>query len=520
LLLRHVREGRGERIACLTSAGGFTYAQLAALAEAWAEVFAAAALASGHRVLLALEDGPTLWAALFGALAHGAVVVPVSPALTLEEHLTQITYVRPQVVVAESERAESLRHALATSGHLGQGDAVSSLRVLEARQVPSTVSENVPRSLSRLAAASHASGRDEAIWLMTSGSTGQPRAVVHTHEDFLFSAEHYARQVLGIRADDIFLGVPKIFFGYGTGMSLVFPLVAGATAVLYPGRPTAERLCELAALHRPTVLALVPRMLARLLEMDASVATRALASVRVAVSAGEALPETLYRRFRDVFGFEVVDGIGSAEMFHIYLSQRPGEVEPSRVGRLVPGYEARVVRPDGSDAAADEPGRLWVRGGSAGRAYAFEPEQTAAVFREDGWVVSGDFLSRSAEGLFTYQGRADDMLKVGGIYVSPVEVENVLLAHPEVSECAVAGYTDAAGLQRARAFVVPKDPARLAASPTAIAGWTETLAAHARASLAGYKVPDRWDLLPALPRSDRGKLLRRALTDASSPQTS
>jgi acyl-coenzyme A synthetase/AMP-(fatty) acid ligase len=330
---------------------------------------------------------------------------------------------------------------------------------------------------------------------------------VHGHRGFAFSIEAYAKGVLGLGADDVTLSVPKIYFGYATGMSLLFPLAVGATAVLFADRPTPERMFELVARHRPTVLALVPTLIAKMVAADPTPeALRALAGVRLATSAGEALPVDLHARWRDRFGVEIVEGLGSAELFHIHVSNRPGDVRPGTLGRVVPGYEARVVRDDGSDAPDGEIGALWMRGGSAALRYEDDPERTAQVFR-GGWVATSDKVRR-VNGVFTFEGRSDDMLKVGGIYVSPLEVENVLLQHPAVSECAVVGYEDEAGLVKPKAVVVWRERAAAATDDAVRFG---ELDAFARARLAAFKVPRRWECLPALPRNDRGKLVRRQL---------
>jgi acyl-coenzyme A synthetase/AMP-(fatty) acid ligase len=286
-------------------------------------------------------------------------------------------------------------------------------------------------------------------------------------------------------------------------MALMFPFAVGARTVLFPEHPTPARLFELVERFRPTVLATVPTMTAKLLAAP-DAGARDLSSLRLAVTAGEALPPELHRRWLEAFGVEMLDGIGSAEMFHIYISNRRGAVRAGSLGQVVPGYEARVVRPDGGDAPDGEPGTLWVRGDSMLSGYHDDPGKTAATLR-DGWVVSGDVFRREG-GHFFYEGRADDMLKVGGIYVSPLEVEHALAAHPSVVECAVVGYEDGDGLTKARAFVAfrPDAPGDDRARFAELAAW-------ARARLARYKVPRDWVACAALPRNDRGKIVRRAL---------
>jgi acyl-coenzyme A synthetase/AMP-(fatty) acid ligase len=321
------------------------------------------------------------------------------------------------------------------------------------------------------------------------------------HHDFAYNTEAYAKQVLHIAPADITLSVPKLYFGYATGTNLLFPFSVGATTVLFRERWSPERLFEHISRHHVTVLTGVPTAINRMLESDPE---RNLKPLRVVLSAGEALPEELYRRFKSSYGVEILDGIGSAELFHIYISNRFGEVRPGSLGQLVPGYEARVVRPDGTEADAGEIGTLWVRGDSAALCYWQAHEASKQTLRGD-WVVSGDLFHRDAEGYFYYDGRADDLLKVGGIFVSPLEVEAVLLQHESVLEVAVVGEENQAGLTKALAFVVTKQG--YTPSPTLAAALIE----HTRARLVHYKAPQRIEFTDALPRSDRGKVLRRVL---------
>ena len=299
---------------------------------------------------------------------------------------------------------------------------------------------------------------DPSAWLFTSGSTGKPKGAVHLHHDFPFNTECYAKQVLKMRPDDVTVGVPKLFFGYATGSNLMFPFAVGATTVLFRDRATPEKLFELCAREKATVLTSVPTMINKMVQ--AAGAPRSLAPLRAVISAGEALPPELYHRWKETFGAEILDGIGSAELFHIYISNRLGEVRPGSLGRLVPGYEAKVVGPDGNVVPDGEIGTLWVKGDSAAICYWQAHEKSKEVLRGD-WVVSGDLFRRDADGFFSYAGRADDMLKVGGIFVSPMEVESCLLRHPNVLETAVIGYEDDDGLVKAMAYVVVKGAARV-----------------------------------------------------------
>jgi benzoate-CoA ligase len=498
-----VAEGRGARLALRVGERRVTYAELLAEANRIANVLASLGVGRGDRVLLALPDGVELVAAFLATLKVGAAVTTANPELPASDHAAHLAYTRAKVLFADAALAARVGGVIAEASLLAATLVVGGADAERAAPRLLPYEAHVAAAPARFSNVDTASD-EPAVWIATSGSTGRPRAAVHGHGGFAFSIEAYAKGVLGLHADDVMLSVPKIYFGYATGMSLLFPLAVGATAVLFPERPTPERMFELVARHRPTVLALVPTLIAKMVAAAPTPEVlRAFAGVRLATSAGEALPVELHARWQARFGVEIVEGLGSAELFHIHVSNRPGDVRPGTLGRVVPGYEARVVRDDGDDAPDGEIGALWMRGGSAALRYEGDPERTAEVFR-DGWVATSDKVRR-VDGVFHFEGRSDDMLKVGGIYVSPLEVENVLLQHPAVSECAVVGYEDEAGLVKPKAVVVWRDGA---ADDAVRFG---ELDAFARARLAAFKVPRRWECLPALPRNDRGKLVRRQL---------
>src|SRR6185503_6405704 len=348
---------------------------------------------------------------------------------------------------------------------------------------------------------------DIAIWLFTSGSTGHPKAAVHLHHDLPFNTECYAKQVLGINKDDITLSVPKLFFGYATGTNMMFPFAVGGATALFPERSTAETMFEMIQKFRPTILTSVPTMINAMLQVEGASERYDLSTLRLCLSAGEALPPELYRRWMEKVGVEILDGIGSAEMFHIYISNYPGEVVPGSLGRLVPGYEARIVDADGGDVPTGEAGTLWIKGESAAILYWQAHEKSKDVLRGD-WVVTGDHMRRDERGLFWYEGRTDDMLKVSGIFVSPYEVENCLLQHPRVAECAVIGYKDRDGLVKPKAYVVPRD----GDGDLALA---RELQEFVKSRLAPFKYPRAVEFASVLPKNDRGKIDRRRLGGAA-----
>ncbi len=495
LLDARVDEGRGAAPALLTPDETLTYAQVQARTNRVAGALAAAGIVRGDRALLALSDGPDFVATLFGILKLGAVGAMANPDLRDAELEHLLACTGAKVVVTTSAVAWRAAGVIAASGAtcLVVGpESGAGFRSLAA------VSAGLPEVFRTVDTAAD----DEALWLFTSGSTGKPRAAVHRHRDFAYHIECYAKRILGLGRQDTMLSVPKLYFPYATGMSLLFPFAVGARTILFPEHPTPERLFDLIERFAPTILTTVPTMTAKMLAHPGAT-QRDLASVRLAVTAGEALPPDLHRRWDETFGVPMLDGIGSAEMFHIYISNRPGDVRPASLGRVVPGYEARVMRADGSPASDGEVGTLWVRGGSTFDRYHGDPEATAAALR-DGWVVSGDMMRREGDQFF-YAGRTDDMLKVAGIYVSPIEVEGVLARHPAVAECAVVGFNDEQGLVKPRAFVV------LRPGHTADETFFHDLGQWARAELAHYKVPRSWVARDALPRNDRGKIVRRAL---------
>jgi benzoate-CoA ligase family protein len=512
LLDARIAEGAGARTAILTPERAYAYGDVYEQANRVAHVLRAAGVRKGDRVLIALPDGFEFAAALFATLKLGAVAATMNPDIPSGDSTRFVHYTAPRAFIASPAVAMRATEARAAAPGLALALVTGTVEdakpfaglgwtsfAARCQEAPTTfTNENT-----------HAG--DQALWLFSSGSTGEPKAAVHAHRDFAYHIECYAKGILRLASTDVTLAVPRLYFPYATGMNLLFPFAVGATTILFPEHPTPERIFELCARFSPTVLTTVPTMTAKMLalaegtrSLDAADVRAALASVRVAVTAGEALPPTLHQRWLDTFGVEMLDGIGSAEMFHIYISNRIGDVRPGSLGRVVPGYRVRLVRPDGTDAAVDETGTLWVTGGSVFSEYYDAPEKTRAVLK-DGWVVSGDSFRRDPDGYFHYEGRADDMLKVGGIYVSPLEVEIVIGAHPAVAECAVVGYEDDVGLTKPRAFVVAR-PGR-AADDALFA----ELAAWARERLAHYKVPRSWVGRTSLPRNDRGKIVRRLL---------
>jgi benzoate-CoA ligase family protein len=439
--------------------------------------------------MIALPDGPEFVAALFGTLKLGAVVVMVNPGLPPADVSYFLEYTRARVAVVHRDTAAPFVAAAPTAPLLRRILTVGDPR-LDAL-LAAAPSELDPFSTHR---------DDPAIWLFSGGTTGRPKAVVQTHRSFANTTDCYGRQVVGYTDRDITLSVPKLYFGYATGSNLFFPFSAGGSAALFSEAVTADVLFRRIAQFRPTVLINVPTMINKMVSHP-DAARQDLSSLRLCTSAGEALPVELYHRWRDTFGVELIDGLGTAEMWHIFISNRPGAVRPGTLGTVVPGFEVKVCDETGRDLPAGETGWLWVRGDSRAIAYWQQMEKTAQGFRGE-WYVSGDLIRMDADGYVTYGGRGDEMLKVSGKWLAPQEVESCLLQHPAVAEAAVVGVPDAQGLVKPRAFVVARD-----GRP----GLGDELRAFVRDRLEPYKHPREVVFVDALPRTHLGKVDRGKL---------
>ena len=489
---RHLEEGRGGRTALICGDQRVTYAELAGLINRTGHVLRDLGVRQEERVLLALSDGVEFVATWYAAQKIGAVTAEVYTFLPAKDLAYYLEYTRAGVVVVDATTLDRAREAGGDCTLLAVGVAPDELREGE-RSFDALVAQ-APAELDPAP-----TGPDDiAIWKFTTGSTGMPKACVHRTVTPLRSFEHYARGVLDIRDDDVVLPVPKLFFGYARDLAALYPFGVGAAGVVFPERATPDRIFELVARHRPTILVNVPTMMRAMLEQPEN----DLSCLRMCTSAGEALPEELHRRWLDTFGVEVLDGIGSSEAYHIYISNRPGVARPGTLGQVVPGYSARVVDEDGNELPEGETGRLWIEGDTAALMYWQAREKSLETFSGD-VVMSGDLFARDADGFFHYRGRADDLLKVGGIWVAPQEIEQCLVAHPDVAECAVVGYEDD-GLQKPRAFVVLREHA----TPDAAA-----LQVHVKATLSPHKYPRDVRFVAELPKTGSGKIDRRALRE-------
>lgn len=500
LVDRHVHGGDGGRTAVVCEGVRTTYAQLRDLSAGFAAGLAALDVRAGERVVFVCSDRLELLVGLLGAWRSGAVAVPLSTMLTGPELAKIVRDSGARVLVASPEFAANASHAAAESP-----DVTHLVAVAQAELVPSPAQRLVGWSelldegswrSGDVVPPCRTTGDSPALWLYTSGTTGTPKGAMHRHANLRVVCETYAQDVLGVGPEDRCFSVAKVFFAYGLGNTVLFPLAAGATTVLEPRRPSAEVLQERMREDAPTLLFAGPTFFATLLAAD--LPTDTFASVRLCASAGEALPATLHRRFSERFGVEVLDGIGSTEALHIFLSNRPGQVRPGTSGQPVQGYAVELRDDDGRPVPDGEPGALFVKGESLASGYWSRADATRAVFQGE-WLCTGDTYTRSADGYYTCLGRSNDLLKAGGIWVSPAEVEDRLLQHPAVREVAVVGVPDGDELDKPVACVVLKDGASV--EPDELVRWC-------REGLAAFKRPRGVYLVDALPKTATGKIQR------------
>ena len=491
---RNVAEGRGASPAFLCEGQTLSYSDLQALANRTGNALRGLGVKAADRVVMICLDGPEFLGTFWGAIKIGAVPVPVNTLLRAADyrHVLHDSQARIAVVSAPllAEAAPAFRESASLAHALVAGPPGSFL----------SWEAEVGRASATLDAAP-TSRDDPAFWLYSSGSTGPPKGAVHLQHDMFVCAETYARQVLGIRSTDRVFSAAKLFFAYGLGNAGYFPLSVGAQSVLFAPRPTPEAMFEVIARHRPTLFFAVPTLYAGMLALKDAESRYDTSSLRLCVSAGEALPAEMYARWLERFGVEIIDGMGTTELLHMCLSNRPGAVRPGSSGLPVPGYDATIVDEAGVPVARGEIGSLRVRGDSVMASYWNQPEKTRQTLHGE-WLLTGDKYYQDEDGYFWYCGRSDDMLKVGGRWVSPVEVEATLIAHPAVLESAVVGQKAEDGLVKAKAFVVLKEPAHASAALAA------ELQSFVKAKIAPYKAP-RWvEFVDSLPKTATGKIQR------------
>ena len=497
LLDGNLEAGRGERVAIRTTDGAeLTYAAVAAGANRLGSALRELGVEIENRVLMAVLDSAEFAQTFFGAIKVGAVPIPVNTNLKPQDYASFLNDSRAKVAVVSAPLADAIRQVrselrhlrhLVVVGEAGPGE-------LSYAELTGAASDQLdPADTSR---------DDMCFWLYSSGTTGQPKGVVHLQHDMRYVVENYARPILRLDESDVTFSVAKLYFAYGLGNALYMPIAVGATTVLLAGPPAPATVLDAVRHHRPTVYFSVPTSYANTLAADPEVWANAdFSSVRVCVSAGEPLAGSLLERWRTRTGTDILDGIGSTECGHIFISNRIGEVRPDSTGTVVPGYEVRIVDETGREVPAGEVGSLLVRGDSICSMYWNQHERTKRTIRGE-WIDTGDQYVRDPEGFLRYQGRSDDMLKVSGIWVSPAEVESVINRHDAVLECAVVAVIDEQRLVRPEAYVVLQ-PGRQSGVDLEV-----ELRDHVRAALAHFKCPRDFHFVGELPKTATGKIQR------------
>jgi benzoate-CoA ligase len=494
ILDRNLKAGRANKPAYIDPRNSWTYGQVAERVARLAAVLRSLGVRREERVLIALTDTIDWPTAFLGCLKAGVVAVPVNTLMTEDDYRFMLADSRARVLVVSEVLYPRFAKLVGTSDDLEHvivsGDNAQGHKHFE-QLIEGAMAEAYTAPTVR---------DDMAFWLYTSGSTGKPKGAVHTHADLKLTNDLYGGPFVGLTDKDVCYSVAKLFFAYGLGNALTFPMSAGATTVLMPDRPTPDGVAALLRKHPVTVFYAVPTFYAAFLASP-NAPKREEVTLRRCVSAGEALPEDIGKRWRDRYGVDILDGIGSTEMLHIFMSNRSGDVKYGTSGKPVPGYEVKIVDDDGAAVKRGEMGELLVKGPTAAIMYWNNREQSRTTFLGE-WTRSGDKYVENEQGYFVYCGRRDDMLKVSGLYVSPFEVEAVLCTHTDVLEAAVVAWPDADALIKPKAFVVLKDAGKAGDA------MSRALQDHVKAALAPYKYP-RWiEFRAELPKTATGKIQR------------
>jgi len=505
LLDRNLEAGRGDKVAISCGDERVTYRELVRRVCRFGSALKALGFRRDERVVLVLNDSPAFPVAFFGTIRAGCVPVPANPLLKWEDQRYFLADSYARAVVVDKEHYEKVRRAL--------DDHPEPVEVIVANgAIPGVTSLDDFLRAGRDDLPPADTHRDDmAFWLYSSGSTGNPKGVVHLQHDIPYCCETYAGHVLKIRDDDVTFSASKMFHAYGLGANMYFPYWVGASTVLYPGRTAPQAVLETIQRFRPTLFFSVPTMYNAMLNLP-NARQYDLSSVRMCISAAEALPPEIWRRWKEAFGHAICDGIGTTELLHIFMSNTPEAMKPGSSGRPVPGYEVQVVDDDGRPAPPGKAGHLMVRGDSAAPFYWHFHEKSKATMVGD-WIRTGDWYRVGEDGFYSYEGRSDDMMRVGGLWVSPIEVENVLIEHPAVVEAAVVGVL-VEGLNKMKAFVILREGHQ--GTPALV----EALQTLCKERIQRYAFPQAIEFVPDLPRTVTGKIQRFKLREsAPAPST-
>jgi 4-hydroxybenzoate-CoA ligase len=500
LVDRNVAEGRADKLAFIEAERTLTYGQLQKQTCRFARLLLRLGLRREDRIALAMLDTIDFPIAFLGAIRAGIVPIPLNTLLTGEQYAYMLADSRSKALVVSAALWPVLEPALAGASDIGQviladGEATGAAIALK----PALAAE----SSETILAQTHPD--EPCFWLYSSGSTGNPKGVRHVHSSMSETARTFGRQVLQIREDDVVYSAAKLFFAYGLGNALSFPLHVGATAYLLAARPTPAAVFDALEKSAATIFCGVPTLFAAILNDRALAERRSPPRLRICTSAGEALPEHIGKAWRARFGVDILDGVGSTEMLHIFLANAPGDIVYGTSGKAVPGYELRLLDDKMRATPNGEIGELYVRGASAGDGYWNQRDKSRTTFQGE-WTRTGDKYTRDSTNRYTYCGRTDDMFKVGGVWVSPFEVETALAVHPAVLEAAVVPAKDEDGLLKPKAFIVMKEGA-------AREGLAEALKAHVQTSVGAWKYP-RWiEIVESLPKTATGKIQRFKLRE-------
>ena len=491
---RHLSEGRADKLCIITEKISWTYSDLATSVGKYANQLLAMDMVPGQRLLMAVTDGPEFIALFFGAIKAGVVPIAVNTMLRTSDYKFLIDDCKCTSTIWSNSVDSAMRPAISSSSHKPKTTSTLEDFINDSKTANSFIEPATTNSMS------------ECFWLYSSGSTGNPKGVVHPHRSMVCTSERFGKTTAGLLEDDIVFSVSKLFHSYGFGNAMTFPLWVGATIILSDDRVTPEMSFKLIEKFKPTVFFGVPTLYGQQLqEMETSKPD--LSSLRICISAGEALPNNIFRRWKEQTGTIILDGLGSTENLHIFISNRPDNLRSGTSGLPVEGYEVKLVNDQGNEIKeVNEIGTVWVKGESSAKLYWNNPDKTAETMRGE-WLNTGDMYYRDAQGFYHNAGRSDDMMKVGGLWCSPFEIENRLIEHPIVLEAAVVAKIDGDGLTKPAAFIVI-DPDKEPSEEI-----QQKLVEHCREALAHYKYPRWFYFVQELPKTVTGKIQRFRLRD-------